>query len=325
MPEPLLDITGLSVSYHSAEGELRALRNVTLRLEPGRILGIVGESGCGKSTLVNAILRLLPSNARITGGRVVLQGEDLLALDEAAMQAVRGRRMSIVLQDPMSALNPVLSIGRQMVNVQFRQQRTAAQKRDRAVEMLSLVGINDPERRLHQYAHELSGGMRQRVCIAMALMVEPDLLICDEPTTALDATLEVQVLDLIRRLQADIGCGVLFISHHLGVIAELCDHVAVMYAGEVVEQAEVRDLFHQPVHPYTERLLACDPARAPKGTRRLPVIEGSIPDLARLPAGCVFRARCSKAIDRCGREVPPLETVRQAHWSRCHAPIGVPR
>jgi oligopeptide/dipeptide ABC transporter ATP-binding protein len=317
MADTLLAVEDLSVTFGSAAGPLHALRGVGLTVPRGRIVGLVGESGCGKSTLINAVLGLLAANGRVTGGKVLFDGRDLLTLGESELQRLRGDRISVVFQDPMTALNPVLSIGAQMTAVQYRARRSAAEKRRRAAAMLAKVGIPDAARRLSQYPHEFSGGMRQRICIAMALMAEPDLLIADEPTTALDATLEVQVIGLIRALQRDFHCSILFISHHLGVIAELCDEVVVMYAGEVVEQGEVHDIFRRPAHPYTRKLLECDPARIHQPVRHLPVIPGDIPSLLALPSGCVFRDRCDRAIARCAAERPALRRVGRG-LSACH-------
>ena len=255
----VLDIQDLSVSYSTPRGSLKALRNVSMAIPEGKITGIVGESGCGKSTLISAIIRLMAPNARVGSGAVRFKGEDLLARSEAGMEALRGTEISMVFQDPMQTHNPVLTVGQQMVDIQYRDRKSKAEKLKRAAEMLALVGIPDPEARLNQYPFEFSGGMRQRIAIAMALMAKPSLLIADEPTTALDATLEVQIIKRLKELQDEIGCSILFISHHLGVIAELCDEVVVMYAGEVVERGSVRDVFHTPAHPYTKALLDCDP------------------------------------------------------------------
>ena len=316
MSEPVLDIRDLSVSYHTDRGLLRALRNINLSIDPGRIVGIVGESGCGKSTLISAIIRLLAPNAHIESGSILFRGNDLLSLDPEAMRALRGDEISMVFQDPMTSLNPVMTIGRQMTDIQFRDNRSKAEKLTRAASLLERVGIADPAEQLKRYPHHLSGGMRQRVAIAMALMTEPALLIADEPTTALDATLEVQIIKRLQQLQRDFGCAILFISHHLGVIAELCDEVVVMYAGEVVESGPTRDVFLKARHPYTRKLLECDPASIVQATRNLPVIAGKLPDLADLPVGCVFRPRCDKSIDRCTHERPALDGGD--HCTACH-------
>lgn len=311
-----LKISDLSVSYATPRGRLQAIRNVDFEVPEGGITGIVGESGCGKSTLISAIIRLLAPNAQIDSGEVLLGGEDLLKLDDVRMRDYRGTRISAVFQDPMTSLNPVLTIGRQMQDIQHRGNATAAEKRALSLKMLERVGIPDPGQQLQRYPHHLSGGMKQRVAIAMALMTEPGLLIADEPTTALDATLEVQIIHRLRQLQRDFGCSILFISHHLGVIAELCDRVVVMYAGEVVESGSTRDIFHRPSHPYTRRLLECDPARITEKSSSLPVIEGSLPDLIELPAGCVFANRCRDAIDRCQTHQPKLGGID--HRVACH-------
>jgi len=314
----VLAIEDLSVEFRTSGGELKALRNVSLEVPKGEIVGLVGESGCGKSTLINAVLGLLAANGRVTGGRILFSGRDLLGMNETELRALRGERISVVFQDPMTALNPVFSIGTQMVNIQYRSRLSRRKKLARAAEMLERVKIPDPERRLAQYPHQFSGGMRQRICIAMALMQEPDLLIADEPTTALDATLEVQVIHLLKDLQRDVGCSILFVSHHLGVIAELCDRVVVMYAGEVAERGAVREIFHASRHPYAAKLLDCDPARIRERTRRLPTVPGEIPNLVNLPAGCVFRPRCDLAIERCALEHPLERHLSPTHRAACH-------
>ena len=314
----LLRAHDLSVHYRTGRGPLPALRNVNVSVPRGKIVGIVGESGCGKSTLIGAIIGLLAPNADVVGGSIRFRDEDLLGLAPRAMRALRGSAISVVFQDPMQAHNPVLTIGRQMLDIQYRDRRTRRQKRERAAEMLALVGIPDPVARLDQYPHEFSGGMRQRIAIAMALMARPALLIADEPTTALDATLEVQIIKRLKELQADIGCSILFISHHLGVIAELCDEVVVMYAGEVVEQGAVRDVFHRPAHPYTASLIECDPGHIKERTRTLPTIPGEIPDLVGLPPGCIFEPRCPRAFEPCGAHRPDWIETRAGHHGLCH-------
>ena len=316
MRPPVLDINELSLSYPTEQGPLQALRNVSLSIPEGKITGIVGESGCGKSTLISAIIRLLSPNADIVNGAIDFKGTNLLDLSEKQMQAVRGDDISMVFQDPMTSLNPVMTIDRQMKDVQHRSQSSRAEKNARSLKMLERVGIPDPAVQLQRYPHHLSGGMRQRVAIAMALMAEPSLLIADEPTTALDATLEVQIIHRLKELQQDFNCAVLFISHHLGAIAELCDEVVVMYAGEVVESGSLHDVFGKPGHPYTQKLLECDPARIERTTRDLPVIEGSLPNLTRLPDGCIFRDRCTQSIARCSTERPLLSDGR--HHIACH-------
>ena len=317
MTDTLLEIDRLSVDYETARGDLKALRDITFDVRKGEIVGIVGESGCGKSTLISSILKLTAPNTRFRQGEVRFKGQDLLQASERQMRDLRGADISIVFQDPMQTHNPVLTIGQQMVDIQHRSKTSKADKLARAAQMLGAVGIPDPEARLKQFPHEFSGGMRQRIAIAMALMSEPDLLIADEPTTALDATLEVQIIERLQDLQQQFDCAILFISHHLGVIAELCDRVVVMYAGAVVESGEVREIFHNPKHPYTRRLIDCDPGHIKERARVLPTIPGEVPDLAALPGGCIFRDRCDQALPRCAGDVPPLEQLKPGHHAAC--------
>ena len=309
----MLELNDVNTWY----GSVHALRGVSLSVPQRRIVGIVGESGCGKSTLISAIIRLMAPNAQIRSGSIRLKGAEILELSEAQMRALRGAEISMVFQDPMQTHNPVLTVGRQMIDIQYRDKLSKTEKRKRAAGMLALVGIPDPEARLNQYPFEFSGGMRQRIAIAMALMAKPALLIADEPTTALDATLEVQIIKRLRELQEEVGCSILFISHHLGVIAELCDEVVVMYAGEVVESGSVRDVFHNPAHPYTRALLDCDPGHIKVRTRNLPTIPGNIPDLVHLPQGCIFAGRCDKRHDACAAR-PDMATVNPSHHAACH-------
>jgi len=318
MSNNVLTIRDLSVHYHTDRGELKAMRHINLDVPRGSIVGVVGESGCGKSTLIASIIRLLAENATIPNGAIDFESRDLLKLSEDEMRAIRGDHMSIVFQDPMSTLNPVLSIGRQMTDIQYRDKKSQAEKIQRSVDMLASVGIPDPASRLKQFPHEFSGGMQQRISIAMALQAEPSLLIADEPTTALDATLEVQIIHLLKALQKDIGCSILFISHHLGVIAELCDYVVVMYAGEVVEEGTARDVFHRPAHPYTEKLLQCDPAGIATKSRSLPTIPGEIPDLVAMPPGCIFKNRCGLVMTQCDTVVPQWTDSGNGHFVSCH-------
>lgn len=312
-----LSISGLNVTFSTEDGPLHALKDVSFDVQERRIVGIVGESGCGKSTLINAILGLLADNGTVTGGQIAFQDRDLTRLSPQQMRDLRGPLIATVFQDPMGALNPVLSVGRQMINIQYRSGASRREKEARAIEMLRLVRIPDAESALSRYPHQFSGGMKQRIAIAMALTMEPALLIADEPTTALDATLEVTTIELLKDLQQKIGCAVLFISHHLGVIAELCDDVVVMYAGEVVERGSVRDVFRTPAHPYTRRLLDCDPARQTGRSRVLLTIPGEIPDLRARPKGCVFAPRCTLHHNGC--DLPQNEeTVAEGHAARCN-------
>lgn len=317
MNDSLLEIDKLNVDYTTSGGTLKALRDVSFDVRAGEIVGIVGESGCGKSTLISSILRLTAPNTVFSGGEIRFNGKDLLQQSEEEMRNLRGADISIVFQDPMQTHNPVISIGKQLLDIQHRSSKTKAEKNAVSTRMLTALGIPDPKSRLKQYPHEFSGGMRQRIAIAMALMSEPKLLIADEPTTALDATLEVQIIERLKELQKDIGCAVLFISHHLGVIAELCDQVVVMYAGAVVESGDVREIFHNPKHPYTRRLIECDPGHIKERARVLPTIPGEVPNLLNVPNGCIFRDRCQQAQDRCATDAPPLEPVSESHKAAC--------
>ena len=264
MSENVLRICDLSVNYQTNRGVLKAIRHVNLDIPKGSIVGVVGESGCGKSTLITSIIRQLDDNADIPNGSIEFEKQNLLKLSLDKMRNISGTKLSIIFQDPMSSLNPVLSIGRQMIDIQYRDKISKKTKKQRSIDMLTKVGIPDPHSQLNQYPYELSGGMQQRVSIAMALQAGPSLLIADEPTTALDTTLEVQILKLLKELQEEMGCSILFVSHHLGVIAELCDYVVVMYAGEIVEQGSTYEIFNNPAHPYTVKLLECDPASISK-------------------------------------------------------------
>jgi peptide/nickel transport system ATP-binding protein len=313
----ILQISDLSVAYATPRGAVRALAHVDLTVPRGEIVGIVGESGCGKTTLISAVLRLLAGNATVTSGSILFNGRDVLAMNGTELRRLRGGGIAMVFQDPMTALNPVLSIGTQMVDVQFRERRSTAQKRRAAAAMLKRVGIPDAESRLDDYPHQFSGGMRQRIAIAMALLTNPSLLIADEPTTALDVTMEAQIIHLLRELKQEFAGSILFISHNLGLIAELCDRVTVMYAGEVVESGPVEALFHYPGHPYTQALLRCDPARVEQKTVELPTIPGEVPNLLSPPSGCVFTDRCPIAIDRCRVTVPPPIALGPGHAARC--------
>ena len=318
MKDSVLTIRNLSVDYQIEAGRLQALRQVNIDVEKGAIVGVVGESGCGKSTLISSIIRLLPQNAIIRDGTVEFEGSNLLDLNDEEIRAMRGTKISVVFQDPMTSLNPVLSIQQQMMHIQYRDQNSRSEKLNKSLALLESVGIADPRTRISQFPHEYSGGMLQRISIAMALQAQPSLLIADEPTTALDATLEVQIIHLLKDIQSKVGCSVLFISHHLGVIAELCDSVVVMYAGEVVEHGTVRDVFHNPAHPYTRKLLECDPAGIQTKTRMLPVIPGEIPNLVNLSDGCIFRSRCQFALPICETHVPRKHEITSTHSAKCH-------
>jgi oligopeptide/dipeptide ABC transporter ATP-binding protein len=315
----VIEVRGLSIDFRTPAGPVHALRNIDFDIPRGSVVGLVGESGSGKSTLALAIMGLMPENAELRSGGIRFGDIDLRALKPAALRALRGDRLSMVFQDPMTSLNPVRSIGDQMADIQYRD-RTAsmAQKRRKAADMLRRVGIPDAERQLERYPHAFSGGMRQRIVIAMGILSRPELLIADEPTTALDVTMEAQIIQLLRELRGEVNGSILFISHNLGLIAELCDHVVVLYAGEVVEQGSVRDIFHRAGHPYTQALLECDPARIGEVRRALPTIPGDVPNLLKSPTGCVFTPRCPKAFERCPVERPADYEIGPGHVARCH-------
>ena len=324
--DDVLDIRDLSIDFRTPKGPVHALRHVSLAVPRGSIVGLVGESGSGKSTLALAAMGLMQGNAEIIDGSLQFSGIDLRGLSPEAWRAIRGKRISMVFQDPMTSLNPVRSIGQQMMDIQYRDRSAwPAQRRRKAAEILKRVGIPDPERQLNRHPHEFSGGMRQRIAIAMGLLEKPELLIADEPTTALDVTLEAQIIHLLRELRQEFGGSILFISHNLGVIAELCDIVVVLYAGEVVEQGPVREIFHRPKHPYTQALLECDPARIDLISRDLPTIPGDVPNLLQVPPGCVFAPRCPKVFDRCRVEAPTDRAVGPGHAARCHLLDGAGR
>ena len=312
-------VEGLATEFTGDDGTVRVVDGVNLELRAGATLGLVGESGCGKRVTALSIMGLLPKPAgRVAAGRVVLDGRDLIALPPEAMHTIRGRRISMVFQEPMTALNPVHRVGEQLAEtLRLHTDVGRGEARGRAVELLAEVGIPAPERRFDEYPHQLSGGMRQRVLIAIALACSPDVLIADEPTTAVDVTIQAQILELIDRLQAQRGMSVIFITHDLGVIAEIADEVAVMYCGKVVERASVDVLFSRPLHPYTRALLESMPRLQRRSKTRLPTIQGMVPSPRSLPKGCRFANRCSFATPECGVE-PPLAEVAAGHWVACH-------
>jgi len=320
MVAPLLKVEDLRTHFFSEDGVTRAVDGVTFTVEEGETLGIVGESGCGKSVTALSILRLLPPRiARTVGGRILFGNTDLLALSEAKMRGIRGDRIAMIFQEPMTSLNPVLTIGGQIAEaVRIHRGVSMAKARARALEVLDLVKIPDAKRRLDDFPHQFSGGMRQRVMIAMALACDPKLLIADEPTTALDVTIQAQVLDLMLDLKEETGAAVILITHDLGVVAETCQRVIVMYAGRVVEEAGVYELFDRPAHPYTKGLLASQARGHPGG--RLQEIPGMVPSLREPIAGCAFAPRCSFADERCRTEAPQLApvTVGVPHRAACH-------
>jgi len=319
MEAPLLEVSGLVVGFESGGRMARAVDGVSFRVERGRTLGIVGESGCGKSVTAFSIMRLLPQpHGRILDGEILFEGKDLVQASEAELHRVRGGRIGMVFQEPLSALNPVQTIGQQVAETLLLHQTMSKEEAWReAVALLDKVGIPSPEVRIREYPHQLSGGMRQRVVIAMALSCNPSLLIADEPTTALDVTIQAQILDLMLSLQRDLGMAIILITHDLGVIAQVCDEAVVMYAGQVAERGPVDALFHRPAHPYTRGLLASIPRLTTRRKSRLPTIEGSVPGLSEMPPGCRYQNRCPYAQPRCAAAPPPLETVAEGHEVAC--------
>jgi peptide/nickel transport system ATP-binding protein len=321
----LLDVADLRTYFFLRGGILKAVDGVSFALKAHETLAIVGESGCGKSMTALSLMRLIPDPpGRIVGGSVTLDGRDLLALDERAMRGVRGKDISMIFQEPMTSLNPVMTVGRQIAEaLLLHENMSRAESMRRAVDILKLVRIPEPEQRLREYPHQLSGGMRQRVMIAMALSCNPKVLLADEPTTALDVTIQAQILDIILDLQKKLGTAVILITHDLGVVAETAQRVIVMYAGRKVEEALVGELFARPLHPYTHGLMASIPRlelmRGATGEtkRRLQEIAGIVPALTNLPAGCSFAPRCPFAIDKCRREFPPYEEKQPGHWAAC--------
>jgi len=308
----------LCTSFFAARGEARAVDDVSFSVEAGRTLGLVGESGCGKTMTALSILRLTPPAARISSGAVMFDGHDLLALSEPDMRRVRGNAIAMIFQEPMSSLNPVFTVGNQIAEaVRLHQRLSRRAAREKAIEMLKLVEIPEAERRVDEYPHQLSGGMRQRVMIAMALSCHPRVLIADEPTTALDVTIQAQILDLLAGLQQRLGMAMILVTHDLGIVAERADDVAIMYAGRIVEHAPVQVIFSRPMHPYTRGLLRSIPKVGTEKARRLEAIPGIVPDLSQLPSGCHFRERCARAISRCTAIDPHLEELQSAHWVAC--------
>jgi peptide/nickel transport system ATP-binding protein len=315
---PLLRVDELRTHFFTVDGVTRAVDGVSFHVDAGETLGIVGESGCGKSVTALSILRLLPARiGRIVGGRVEFEGTNLLELDIAAMRDIRGNRIAMIFQEPMTSLNPVLTIGEQISEaVRIHQGASHAAARARAEEMLRLVKIPDAAKRLDDYPHQFSGGMRQRVMIAMALSCNPKLLIADEPTTALDVTVQAQILRLLLDLRDRRGLSIILVTHDLGVVAQACDSIAVMYAGRLVEAGPKRAVLRAPCHPYTARLIACQPMAA-TGERLLPSIPGQPPVAGQMPPGCRFHPRCDRAVARCTRERPPLAACADGHVAAC--------
>lgn len=317
MDHPLLDIRELTTSFFTATGQVRAVDRVSLTANPGETLAVVGESGCGKTMLALSVLGLVPNPpGRITGGQVLFDGQDLLTLSPRRMRSIRGNRISMIFQEPMTSLNPVFKVGEQIAEAIRQHQKVSKHEAAQgAVDMLHLVGIPNPKERANSYPHEMSGGMRQRVVIAMALACNPDLVLADEPTTALDVTIQAQILDLMMGLTRDKDASIVLITHDLGIVAQTCSRVAVMYAGRIVEEAPVRELFKDPLHPYTQGLMRSIPRLGDKGHKLSP-IKGIVPGLADLPKGCAFNPRCPKALPCCLEQTPP-EIIQGSRRVRC--------
>ncbi len=318
--EPLLDVRDLRTTFHSDEGDIRAVDGVSWSVQRGETLALVGESGCGKSVSALSIMRLVPDPpGKIAGGTITLDSQNLLDLSEGQMREIRGDRIAMIFQEPMTSLNPVYTVGDQIVEaIELHQDMKGQAAVEHAIKMLRRVGISEPAQRVNEYPHQMSGGMRQRVMIAMALSCNPDLLIADEPTTALDVTIQAQILQLLKRLQNETGMAVLLITHDLGVVAEVADRVAVMYAGKIVELADVDELYEHPLHPYTQGLLRCVPKLGGRKDR-LEVVEGTVPNPLAFPPGCKFHPRCPLGHDdaKCQQEEPALEELRPGHWVAC--------
>lgn len=321
MSEPLLQVEGLETTFFTKAGALKALDGVSYTINRGEVLGIVGESGCGKSVTSYSLMGLLDHPGKVTGGRALLNGVDLLALNEEEYQKVRAKKIAMIFQEPMTALNPVLTIGQQIDEQLFQHtDLTPAQARKHSIEMLAKVGIPSPEERYSNYPHQLSGGMRQRAMIAMALALGPEFLIADEPTTALDVTIQAQILELFQSLQKEMGMTVQFITHDLGVISEISDRVMVMYAGRSAELAPTEELFRSPRHPYTASLVRSIPVLGQR-LERLPTIEGVVPSLMERPAGCAFQNRCPFQTPECSQGVPPFTELSPGHFVACFHPL----
>lgn len=325
--QPLLKVEDLEVRFYTPDGTVRAINGISYTLNEAETLAIVGESGCGKSVGVMSLLRLIPEPpGRITHGAALFQGDDLLAMDEATLTTVRGKDIAMIFQDSMTSLNPLMRIGRQIAEM-LEEHKGIGRKEAmaRAVELLEMVNIPDAAQRVNDYPHQFSGGMRQRVMIAMALACMPKILIADEPTTALDVTIQAQIVDLVKQLRDELGMAVIWISHDLGVVASLADRVLVMYAGYIVEEADVIELYTNAAHPYTLGLLGALPRVDRVGNGRLASVEGAPPDLIDLPPGCPFAARCQYAVSRCDEEVPPLVNLSPNHATACWVDVNTGR
>jgi len=314
----LLEVNDLSISFFNKSGEIQAVRDISYTLRKGEVLGIVGESGSGKSVSSHGILRLTPDTGKVKNGEILFHGKDILKMSKKELQELRGNKIAMIFQDPMTSLDPLFTVEYQLnESLKKHTNLDAAGRRNRMIELLTLVGINQPERRVKQYPYEFSGGMRQRVMIAMALSCDPELLIADEPTTALDVTIQAQIIDLLKELKQKLGMAIIFITHDLGVVSDICDKIIVMYAGKIVENGTSRQIFYDKRHPYTEGLLASVPDIESDVNEKLKPIKGNPPDMSCVKPGCAFAPRCAHAMQICIREAPPLFEVEEEHASAC--------
>ena len=314
---PLLKVRDLQTSFFTPAGEVKAVNGVSFNLERGKVLGIVGESGSGKSVTAYSIMQILATTGKIVGGSIKLDGQELVGAGESVMKTVRGNKISIIFQDPMTSLNPTYTIGHQLMEaILLHTDRTKAEAKERAIEMLRLVNVNEPEKRMKQYPFEFSGGMRQRVMIAMALACEPDILIADEPTTALDVTIQAQILELMKSLQEELGMAIIMITHDLGVVAQMCDEVIVMYAGSICEQGTAEEIFYNPKHEYTKGLMRSIPTADTAGSKLQP-ITGTPIDLLNMPEGCPFAPRCNNAMKICIKQRCERMRINEEHFASC--------
>jgi len=323
MPEEiLLDVRDLEVSFATKEGELQAVRKISYTLKRGEVLGIVGESGSGKSVSAHCLLKLTPPGGEVKGGQILFEGRDIVKMSKKEIQRIRGNEIGIIFQDPMTSLDPLFTVEYQ-INESLRKHSSLNRKGRvaRIIELLELVGINNPEKRMKQYPHEFSGGMRQRAMIAMALACSPKLLIADEPTTALDVTIQAQIIELLRELKDKLNMAIIFITHDLGVVSDICDKIIVMYAGQIIESGKKRQIFYHYEHPYTEGLLMSIPKIETDEYERLVPIKGNPPDMTRLPAGCPFAPRCGHAMQICVQQEPPCLDLGDGHTAACWLPV----
>ena len=314
--ENILSIENLYVNYLTNNGNLKALRNINFDIPKNSIVGVIGESGCGKSTLISSIVGLIPENANIVSGDIKLQNKSILHLNNNKMKKILGNNISVIFQDPMTSLNPVMSIGKQMLLSQHHEDIPKNEKIKRTLNMLDLVGIPDSKLRFNDLPHQFSGGMRQRIMIAMAMQSNPNLLIADEPTTALDVTTEIQIMNLLKNLQNKIGCSILFITHNLSLVADFCDYVLIMYAGVILEKGKIKNVFSNPQHPYTKKLFSCDPSQIEEKITEFRYIKGNLPDLINMKDGCIFSSRCEKPTHECREGIIHNKLIEYSkdHW-----------